>query len=80
MNSSDVESPLSQTDVKALEALKRGPMTCANLGSELWGANRRGGNCSCPWARPAGKLLHRLERRGLVRRIRDPHYALWGLK
>lgn len=36
------------------------------VGDQLWGANsaRRSGNCSAPYARPAGKLLNRLRDRG----------------
>jgi hypothetical protein len=53
---------------RALEYLrKHGPVSCASLGDVLWGKPGRG-NCSCPWARPAGALLHRMLKRNLVTR------------
>jgi hypothetical protein len=56
---------------------KYGPQTCANLGAALWGDRLVAGNCSCPWARPAGAVLHRLKARGLVARYSDGHHTLW---
>ena len=63
--------------------IKHGPISCANLGAELWhggrGAglpplNKRGyGNCSCPFARPAGRLVQRLVRDGLAERHYEEH-------
>jgi hypothetical protein len=69
---------LGEADKRALAILRRGgAMTCARLGEALWGRTGKG-NCSCPWARPAGKLLHRLRRLGLVRREATEHHTLWS--
>jgi hypothetical protein len=69
---------LGEADQRALAILReRGPLPCSQLGEALWG--RRGaGNCSCPWARPAGRLLHRLLKLGLVHRTHDAHFTLWS--
>lgn len=63
---------LSLLDARALLVMfKHNRITCANLGSELWGSPTRGsGNCSCPWARPAGVVIKRLRELGLVERDR----------
>jgi len=58
-----------------LVVVKNNGITCANLGAELWGSERhsgRGSNCSCPWARPAGKVMGRLRSKGLVELDNDP--------
>ena len=60
---------LTPIDAEALAIIvKRGPISCANLGDALWygKTERRYGNCSCPFARPAGKVVARLRRLGLV--------------
>lgn len=69
---------LTAVEQRAVAVLSRGPTTCARLGDALWG--RRGsGNCSCPWARPAGALLKRLVERGVVRRIPGEYATLYEL-
>ena len=65
-------SPLSKSEALALFAVvKYGSITCASLGAELWGKPGRG-NCSCPWARPAGVVIKKLRARGFVDRHRVP--------
>ena len=39
------------------------PLSCATIGNELWGRMYR---MPQHWCRPAGALLHRLERDGFV--------------
>lgn len=68
---------MTEIEKRALVILARGPTTCAVLGSELWAnAHPGAGNCSCPFARPAGSLIKKLRARGLVERHypdrRDP--------
>ena len=71
---------VSEIELRAIALLrKHGPMTCATLGSLLWPEIRRG-NCSCPMARPAGSLLHRLRKRGLVERRPEEHHIMWRAK
>jgi DNA-binding MarR family transcriptional regulator len=66
------QAMLSSTQLRALVLIGRhGPITCASLGADLWGSDRRSSNCSCPWARPAGRVIASLRRRGLV--DRDAH-------
>ena len=55
---------LTDVELRALHALKRGPMSAANLGNELW--QRARGSSSCPFARPAGAILSRLRKLGLT--------------
>lgn len=64
---------LSQVEARALLAtVKYVWITCANLGAELWGKDFAvAGNCSCPFARPAGGVVKRLRALGLVER----HYV-----
>ena len=69
---------LSNSDLAALKRLREvGTTTCARFGDMLWGSNRAG-NCSCPWARPAGKVLRRLERAGYATRVSHTEKNLWG--
>jgi len=70
--------PVTDIEERAFRILAEGPITCARLGERLWGKTGRG-NCSCPWARPAGALLKRLRERGLVRRAPDKHHTLYEL-
>ena len=71
---------LSPVEARALQILRdRGPQTCARLGEALWGRTGNG-NCSCPWARPAGALLHKMLAKGLVRKEYDEHFILWAAK
>lgn len=59
---------LTITERRALDIIaRRGPISCANLGDELWG-HRASSNCSCPYARPAGRVVKSLIRRELVMR------------
>jgi hypothetical protein len=61
---------LTESEAKALLYLvKRVYGTCAMLGEHLWHKPGRG-NCSCPWARPAGGVIKRLRARGFVQRKR----------
>ena len=70
---------LSDVEQRAIRILERaGQTTCARLGEALWGRTGRG-NCSCPWARPAGALLKRLVERGVVRRVLTAHLTLYEL-
>ena len=65
-------TPLSPIEARALRAaVKYMAITCALLGYVLWGKPGRG-NCSCPWARPAGGVIKRLRARGLIQRHRVP--------
>lgn len=60
---------LTETESKAIAVLAVRPETCASLGWRLWGeGGYRGSACSCPYARPAGRILASLRRKGLVRR------------
>lgn len=78
--------PLTEREIDALRSLmKYGPMTCANLGEEIWIGGRGGGyrplsiyrGGTCPYARPAGRIVHRLERLGLADRKYDGHRTLY---
>ena len=57
---------LSAIEARALGVIVlHGEITCANLGDLLWHKGGRG-NCSCPFARPAGLVIKRLRKLGLV--------------
>jgi len=61
-----MSTALSTSEARALLFIvKHVHTTCANLGYELWGKPGRG-NCSCPWARPAGVVIKKLRARGFV--------------
>jgi hypothetical protein len=71
---------LTEGDVKALRLLVSfqgrliGP---GAFGDTLWGRRDRGGsNCSCPYARPAGKVLNRLKRAALAEWVHEGNN--WG--
>ena len=71
----DVMRALTKAENLALDTLLRlrHPTSAANLGALMWG--RSGfGNCSCPWARPAGAVLARLRKLPvpLVERVPAP--------
>jgi len=72
---------MTPTQLAALKLItKLGPISCANLGDYLWGINGKGGsNCSCPFARPAGKVIAGLVKLGLVERcrVRNEHRTLY---
>ena len=59
---------LSKTDSDVLSRLASlGPQSCTEIGEHVWGGKR---NRQC-YARPAGRVLHRLKRAGLVDRYYD---------
>lgn len=63
---------------KAIRFLRLRDMTCSNLGVSMWGNGMR---MPQSYARPAGKLLHRMKREGLVEQYYskfDQHF-LWKL-
>lgn len=61
---------LTPVEKRALAYLASGPKTCNDLGSHLWyGVKTHGGSSSNPFSRPAGRLLHRLLRMGLVKKV-----------
>ena len=63
----------SKVEATALLALiKWNGMTCALLGNELWHNGRGRGNCSCPFARPAGAVVKRLRAMGFAEKYRIP--------
>jgi hypothetical protein len=75
-----VKEAASKTVDRALALLReRGPQTCARLGDALWHKGGRG-NCSCPYARPAGRLLHHMLALGLVERRPTRDRILWAAK
>ena len=50
------------------------PISCAVLGDRLWGRCARQPQ---HWCRPAGRVLRRMERAGLVRQVRVGRRWLW---
>jgi hypothetical protein len=68
-----------ESENKALDLIrKHGPQTCTEIGCCLWGGGMIDPQCH---ALPAGRLMRRMERRGLVVRsfdIRCKHFV-WGL-
>lgn len=67
---------MTEIEQAALRWIGSGPRTCSELGSLLWGRMSR---TPQSYARPAGRLLYRLLRRGLVvRYYREPHFV-WAL-
>ena len=75
---------LTDQDRAALAILrKRGAMTCATLGSELWGRRTAAGGgprSRMPqhYARPAGRIVRRLMAAGMVTRVHDPFLILYA--
>jgi hypothetical protein len=68
---------IDETILKAIEQLQKSPKTCSNLGVMLWGKAHRKPQS---YARPAGRLLHEMKRRGLVVQYYDGrHFFLWKL-
>jgi len=76
-------TPAAPVDERAVAILlASGPMTCQRLGERLWGPHAPGGHGrpgSAPFARAAGRVLHRLERAGRVCRRNDGHHTLWSV-
>lgn len=68
---------LTQSDVRALRLLctMKALVRPGHFGDLLWPGRYRGSSCSCPFARPAGKVLNRLRAAGcavyVVRSRRD---------
>lgn len=72
---------MTEADVLALKLLvaQKGVLIRPGcFGDYLWGAasKRRNGNCSCPFARQAGKVLNRLKARGFAECVREGKQ--WG--
>lgn len=62
---------------KVIEELKGKPRTCTEIGSLLWGKPYRKWQA---YARPGGRILHRMKRMGLVEQYYDGrHFMLWKL-
>lgn len=57
---------LSLVERKALETLADGPLSCTELGERLFSSACQSNPPRQAFARPAGKLLHRLQRLGLT--------------
>ena len=55
--------------VIALEKLAERPLTCTELGEALWGWGGKRHVNRQSYARPAGKVIQRLVRDGLVERV-----------
>jgi hypothetical protein len=53
---------VTETDEAVLKLLANGNMTPTEIGETLWGGRRN----RQAYARPAGKVLHRLQRMGKV--------------
>lgn len=73
-------SSMRLLESRVLELLKqRGPQSCTQIGEELFDGNRN----RQAYARPAGKVLHSLKRKGLVEQTRqgcsEYHAAHWRL-
>ncbi len=72
-------TPIEERAVKALRT--DGPMRASDLGQILWGSRRNSGGGSHAhnrFCRPAGRLLKRLERQGLVLGYPTAHCWLWA--
>ena len=68
---------MTNIEKEALEHLARRPRTCSEIGSLLWGRPHRKPQA---FARPGGRLLHRMKREGLVTQYYDGrHFFLWRL-
>lgn len=72
--------PVDERAIGILAA--KGEMTCQQLGEHLWGRKadgswrRKAG--TAPYARAAGRVLHRLLRARRVFQRSDGHHTLWG--
>lgn len=61
---------LSDTEKQVIQLLsKEGPLTCSQIGEALWGKHRKRAES---YARPAGRIVRRMERRELVMRSWSP--------
>jgi len=77
------EHPLTAADERALLLLveQKGLVGPGYFGGLLWDdpslvSGYHGSNCSCPYARPAGKVLNRLKARGLAEWVHER--GSWG--
>jgi hypothetical protein len=59
---------LTTADVRALRLLAafKSLVRPGHFGDSLWPGRYRGSACSCPFARPAGKVLNRLKTAGVA--------------
>lgn len=73
------DADLSDIERKAIAFLASGRgRTCNEVGEHLWGEQGyHGSACSCPFARPAGRLLHKLKRLGKATQIFGKDRVLW---
>jgi hypothetical protein len=72
---------LTDADVRALCLLveQKALVGPGYFGDLLWGRERHMSNCSCPYARPAGKVLGRLKAAGLAEYISEERpMKRWG--
>jgi len=62
---------LTEADVRALRLLAtfKSLVRPGHFGDMLWPGRYRGSSCSCPFARPAGRVLNRLKRAKLADRV-----------
>lgn len=68
---------LSKIETKVLAGLLREPRSCSTIGSELWGIDS-----SRPpqaYARPAGRILSRLKKEGLVEQVLERRRFVYRL-
>lgn len=68
-------TPIQWKVLRQLE--KRGPQTCSSVGDMLWGNVFRHQQV---WARPAGKILHSLQRKNLVESRMVDGLKLWQIR
>jgi hypothetical protein len=61
-----IRPELTAIESRALGLLSKRPMNCTELGEALWSTGRVNRQS---YARPAGKIIQRLVRAGLVRRV-----------
>ena len=58
---------MTDTEQRTLRMLlKRGPLSCTEIGETLWGETCQSNPNRQAFARPAGKVVRRLRRDGLV--------------
>lgn len=68
---------LTTIEKRVLAILGKGPARPSDIGFDLWyGVRTKGGGSSNPFTRPAGRVLRRLERMGLVSKSHDNYWKL----
>ena len=67
---------LGDEAVRILARYGEGGCNTGEIGSQLFPDAVGAVNCSCPYARIAGRVLHRLKRKGLVRERRTPGWVI----